>query len=120
MIKVLKTVNELISYRKNISYETSQNKTSVGFVPTMGSLHEGHFELIRNSQKHNKITVVSIFVNPAQFNNREDFNSYPNHLNADLKALEDRRVDAVFIPTESEVYPKGYTFKLTESVDSLD
>lgn len=114
MIKILKSVPEMKEYRGQLT------ATTVGFVPTMGSLHEGHFELIRNSKKNNAVTIVSIFVNPAQFNNRNDFETYPDRLESDIASLIDLGVDAVITPTEKDVYPKGYNFKLTESIDSVD
>lgn len=114
MIKIIKTTSEFKNYRKTLGFKT------VGFVPTMGSLHQGHFELIHNSKKNNEITVVSIFVNPTQFNNRNDFDTYPNNLQSDIAALEKLNVDVLFLPTEEQMYPEGYRFKLTENLDSLD
>lgn len=113
MIKVLKTVSEIKEYRNSLQTD------SVGFIPTMGTLHDGHLELIRQSKKNNEVTVVSIFVNPAQFNNRNDFETYPNRLDTDLKALMTLGVDAVITPTEADVYPNGYHYKLTEDKDSM-
>lgn len=114
MLKVLKSVSEIQKYRYGLF------ESSIGFVPTMGSLHEGHFELIRQAKKNNKVTIVSIFVNPTQFNNRNDFETYPDHLETDLEALRNLEVDAVITPQESDIYPNGYHFKLTENKDSID
>lgn len=118
MLKTLKSAEDIKTFRTEI--QTSNHKIKVGFVPTMGSLHEGHLELIRQSQKDNDVTVVSIFVNPTQFNNRNDFDSYPNRLKSDLDSLAELKVQAVIVPEEKDIYPNGYTFKLTESQDSLD
>ena len=118
MLKILKTVEDVKAYRRDLNLNGMN--LNVGFVPTMGSLHLGHFELIKQSQMSNDVTVVSIFVNPTQFNNRNDFDSYPNHIDEDLKALNKLGVQAVLLPTEKEIYPKGYNFKLTENSDSLD
>ena len=82
---------------------------SLGFVPTMGALHEGHLSLIRRSTINNGITVVSIFVNPAQFNDKQDFNSYPKNLEEDLKTLSSCAVDLVFTPSVEEIYPEPDT-----------
>jgi pantoate--beta-alanine ligase len=71
----------------------------------MGALHEGHLSLIRKSKKENKMTVCSIFVNPIQFNNQEDFDKYPNTLEHDLALLEAEGCDLVFVPSASEMYP---------------
>lgn len=77
---------------------------SLGFVPTMGALHEGHIELIKRSVDENKLTVASIFVNPLQFNNPDDLHKYPRTLEADAKALEAAGCDVVFAPSAQEMY----------------
>lgn len=74
----------------------------------MGFLHEGHLSLIRESKKTCDVTIVSIFVNPAQFGPSEDFNSYPRDVQRDNKLLEDERVDFLFIPSTEEIYPKNF------------
>jgi len=79
---------------------------SIGFVPTMGALHEGHLELVRRSVKENDVTVVSIFVNPIQFNNKEDLAKYPRTLDTDLEMLRAAGCHAVFAPSAEEMYPE--------------
>lgn len=74
----------------------------------MGDLHKGHQSLIRRSQKENQITVVSIFVNPKQFNNREDFQRYHRNLKTDCRILEREKADVLFAPSEKEIYPAGF------------
>ncbi len=78
----------------------------MGFVPTMGSLHKGHISLIKRSIEENSHTVVSIFVNPTQFNDKKDFKSYPRNLAEDLEFLEPWPVDLIFAPGEQEIYPE--------------
>ena len=80
----------------------------IGFVPTMGALHAGHISLIARARAVCDVVVVSIFVNPTQFDNPEDFNAYPITLEDDLEQLREAGVDAVFTPTKEELYPNGY------------
>ena len=77
-----------------------------GFVPTMGGIHKGHISLIKNSQKKCKKTIVSIFVNPTQFNNKKDFVRYPRNLKNDIKILKNLNVNFIFIPNTKEIYKK--------------
>ncbi|MEB2783309.1 pantoate--beta-alanine ligase [Algoriphagus persicinus] len=79
---------------------------SIGLVPTMGALHEGHLDLVRKAKSESDIVVVSIFVNPTQFNNQEDFENYPNTLEEDLDKLKNEKVDFVFIPKIESIYPE--------------
>ncbi len=82
------------------------NHKSIGFVPTMGYLHDGHLSLIKQSKLKNEITLCSIFVNPLQFNNPEDFEKYPSNIDNDLKLLTNAGCDAVFLPKNEEFYAK--------------
>ncbi len=87
--------------------DARRQSNSIGFAPTMGALHEGHLSLIAASRIVNPVTVASIFVNPAQFNDRKDFEKYPVTLEKDIELLEKAGCDVVFVPTEQEIYPKG-------------
>lgn len=83
-----------------------QSGKTIGFVPTMGALHEGHLDLVKRSKIESDVTVVSIFVNPTQFNNPEDFTKYPITLEPDLNKLEAEGTDFVFLPDTSTIYPE--------------
>ena len=88
----------------------------VGFVPTMGSLHDGHLSLIKKSKQQCDLTVVSIFVNPAQFSPNEDFNSYPRSLEKDTRLLKNLNIDVLFLPNENLLYPKNYSTYVEEKM----
>ncbi|MBN2611868.1 MAG: pantoate--beta-alanine ligase [Bacteroidales bacterium] len=82
---------------------------NVGFVPTMGALHEGHLSLLKSSKEKDHCTVVSIFVNPTQFNDKNDFEKYPRNVDKDLEILESAGCNIVFVPNEKEIYPEPDT-----------
>lgn len=96
---------------KNSLFQTINNlkaqKKTIGFVPTMGALHKGHISLVEQAQKTCNATVVSIFVNPVQFNNSTDLQTYPRTLEADLALLEAQGCNVVFVPQVSDMYPNG-------------
>ena len=95
----MKLIRQITDLNKAIS-----NQKELGFVPTMGSLHKGHASLINSSKRKCKKTLVSIFVNPTQFNNANDFKTYPRNLNKDIKLLKILKVDFLYIPTVSQIY----------------
>lgn len=100
-MKIIHTIKELQA--EVLECKTRGN--AVGFVPTMGALHAGHVSLVTCSVKENAVTVVSVFVNPTQFNDKEDLQKYPRTLEADCKLLEPVGVDFVFAPSVEEMYP---------------
>ncbi len=104
MIKIVHTIEEL---RKQVK-EWRKNGESVGLVPTMGYLHEGHQSLIKKSVEQNDRTVVSVFVNPMQFAPTEDLESYPRDLNADAKLCTETGADLIFNPEPEEMYKNGF------------
>jgi len=97
-----------------------KKEMSIGFVPTMGALHEGHLSLIRMAQMENKCTLLSIFVNPTQFNETSDFKTYPRNEEKDLALIETLAIDAVFIPTTKEMYADDKNDLLDFSLEGLD
>ena len=100
-MKVFKTINEIKQLRLKLA-------EPVGFVPTMGYLHEGHLALVRQARAENSSVVVSIFVNPTQFGPQEDFDKYPRNPKRDLAMLEKEGVDIVFMPSVAEMYPPQF------------
>ena len=101
---IFKSINKL---NKEVNF-----KANVGFVPTMGSLHNGHISLIKSSKKICKKTLVSIFINPTQFNNVNDLRNYPRNLKKDITILKKLNVDFLLIPKKIEIYKKKKIKKL--------
>lgn len=105
MIKVLTTVNEV----KNIVNKLKKEGKQIGFVPTMGALHQGHISLVEKAVKENDVAIVSVFVNPTQFNDKNDLKNYPRTPEKDTNLLDNAGVKFVFMPSETEMYPKSDT-----------
>lgn len=102
----MKIIRKISNLRKTLHAYRRQRK-KIGFVPTMGALHEGHLALLRQSRKENDLTVLSIFVNPTQFGPNEDYKTYPRTWKIDLQKAEAAGVDSLFSPTVPEMYPAG-------------
>ena len=94
-MKVLRTISELVLWTRKNAQQT------LGFVPTMGALHSGHYALVDASRMECDATLVSIYVNPTQFNNTDDLTNYPSTIDEDLAALREFGVDAVYLPIQS-------------------
>ncbi|MEG2820208.1 MAG: pantoate--beta-alanine ligase, partial [Muribaculaceae bacterium] len=117
-MQTVRTVKEL----KNAVKAFRDGGKNIGLVPTMGALHEGHISLVKRCNAENDVTVVSVFVNPTQFNNKEDLKTYPRTEDADAKLLEVAGCDIVFMPTPNEVYPEPDTriFSLGAVADVME
>ena len=103
----MKTITKAKEMHDVVKEEKSRGR-SIGFVPTMGFLHEGHLSLVRESVRQAAVTVVSIYVNPTQFGPKEDFREYPRDMKRDNEILEAEGADYVFSPGNEEIYPEGY------------
>jgi pantoate--beta-alanine ligase len=108
-MKVFTSVSAWQEYRNTI--QTS----SLGFVPTMGALHTGHLSLLEASRQDNAITVVSVFINPTQFDEKGDFNAYPSDRKKDLEKLKKAGADVVILPDAGQIYTDNYRFKVMEN-----
>ena len=103
-LKKMKVFDRIVDLQNQLFEDRKQGK-EIGFVPTMGALHEGHASLVKRSVKENEITVVSVFVNPTQFNDKNDLKNYPRTLDADCALLEKCGADYVLAPSVEEMYP---------------
>jgi pantoate--beta-alanine ligase len=109
--RVFQNLNDWLSFRASPELE----RESLGFVPTMGALHEGHASLVKQSASENSKTLVSIFVNPTQFNDPKDLEKYPRTLEKDLEILQSAGADYLIYPTYEEMYRDGYKYRVTEN-----
>ncbi len=112
-VKVLRSPDELMAYRAGLS-------GAVGFVPTMGALHKGHLALVKHAKRNQGKVIASIFVNPTQFNDPLDLQSYPRCESADRELLEATKVDALFMPTAAQMYADGSRYQVAETSQSVD
>src|ERR1700750_2070008 len=108
---ICKTIDSL----HNVIFPADKPRGSIGFVPTMGALHEGHLSLIKLSKEVDTLTVCSIFVNPTQFNDPRDFQKYPITIENDIILLENAGTDVLFLPELDEMYPDG-----TKNLETYD
>tara|TARA_B100000902_G_scaffold347034_1_gene354103 strand:+ start:523 stop:1398 length:876 start_codon:yes stop_codon:yes gene_type:complete len=118
-LKIIKNISLLIK----IISKLKEKKGDIGFVPTMGSLHNGHISLLKKSISENDYTICSIYVNPKQFNNKQDFNTYPRKDKQDIALLNSINCNALFLPSDQEIYPKNETireYEFTENINLLE
>jgi len=108
-IKVFTTTKQVQDYAAHCK----KNGQTIGLVPTMGALHDGHLSLMKVAKEKSDIVIASVFVNPVQFGPNEDYDAYPRQFEADCQKLDQAGVDAVFHPAKEEMYPEGYTTYVT-------
>lgn len=106
-MRLLKSIEDLKEFRATL-------EGSVGFVPTMGALHDGHLSLVNAASREVDTTIVSIYVNPTQFNNTNDLDNYPDTLESDLARLEAKGVAAAYLPDYSQMYPDDFSYEVNE------
>ena len=110
---IITSIADLRNWRKNLN-----PKTTVGFVPTMGALHQGHASLLSWSRRENDISVLSIFVNPTQFNDKTDLEKYPRTFEKDCQLAAENSVDIIFHPQYNDIYPDSFRYKIQEQKES--
>ena len=108
--KLINSIDEMSAIRRQL-------KGKIGFVPTMGFLHDGHLSIVSEAKKQTDIVIVSIFVNPTQFSANEDLSNYPRNVERDIELLTNLKVDYIFFPTDEKMYPDG--FKTWVNVDKI-
>ena len=113
-MRTIRGVKQWLGLRRSLAFQG----VTAGFVPTMGALHEGHMSLVRRSKRENDVTVVSVFVNPAQFNDKGDLARYPRPFGADAAMLQAAGADFLFVPDAEGVYRDGYAYRVSENVSS--
>src|SRR5437870_1009105 len=113
---IIKAADKLAKF---ISAE-KEKRNKIGFVPTMGALHDGHLSLINQSTSISDVTVSSIFVNPTQFNDPKDFEKYPVTITNDILLLEQARCDVLFLPSVQEIYPDGLISRIHYQLGDLE
>ncbi|GAX60944.1 pantothenate synthetase 2 [Candidatus Scalindua japonica] len=109
-MEVITKINEM----RTKVFSVKDSKKSIGFVPTMGALHGGHISLIRSAKRENDVLVVSVYLNPAQFDNKDDLDEYPRQLNEDIELIRKEEADVVFAPGTEEMYPDGFCSYVTQ------
>ena len=114
----MRILKRVVSLQRHLSTIKEEGLT-IGFIPTMGALHKGHMSLVEQSAKENDITVVSVFVNPTQFNQKDDLKKYPRDLHKDATLLKRHGCDYLFAPLDSQVYPPDLNTNVSVSYTHL-
>ena len=110
-MKIIKNLADFIKWRKQIKHE------EIGLVHTMGNLHDGHISLIKQAQKKSDIIILTIFINPTQFDSRQDYINYPRTIEKDITIAKNNSVDVLFLPKENEIYPDQYTYQINTTTE---
>lgn len=111
MPKIINKVSNWLLIRKALPKEVT-----MGFIPTMGNLHIGHASLLQRSKQENELTVLSLFVNPTQFNDCDDFKNYPRSIDQDISLAMNCGVDYILVPSQEELYPDNFTYKIINTI----
>lgn len=109
-MQIISNLEEWVSLRNSLPGDLT-----IGFVPTMGNLHAGHASLFHASSQENHYTISSLFINPTQFNRKDDFTCYPRTIDADIELMTDAGVDFCIMPSEKDMYADGYTYQIQET-----
>lgn len=110
MTEIIKSVGQW----QELCQQNFFDRKQIGFVPTMGNLHQGHQSLLTRSVRENKITILSLFVNPTQFDNKNDLDKYPRTFEQDVKLAREEKVDFIFAPKSADLYPDNYLYRVSE------
>jgi len=111
----MKIIFDALEFKNKLS---QLNDLTIGFVPTMGALHQGHLSLVEKTKEENDIVVVSVFLNATQFDNKDDLNNYPSTMENDIPILDKMNVDFLFIPDYENIYPDNFAYQIDEKVFS--
>jgi pantoate--beta-alanine ligase len=110
-MKIIRSLTDFLKWRKQITHK------EIGLVHTMGNLHDGHISLIKKAKEKNDIIILTIFTNPTQFNNRQDYINYPRTIEQDTNIAKKHNIDIIFLPEEKTIYPDKYSYQINTTTE---